>query len=115
MIKIEILHDGVSIGASDIEASDPPMGVATGAFVPTEAYKPNNHAYCIDLDCRETGEEIDLAARCTEFGIIRCAGVVIEDASGLGEGRQVTILGMYHDDYEVAFANDVAFRTYYSA
>ncbi|MDP9835588.1 hypothetical protein J2T09_000329 [Neorhizobium huautlense] len=115
MIKIEILHDGVVIGTSDIEASDPPMGVASGAFTPTEAYKPVDHAFWIDLDCREPGDEIDLAARCAEFGIIRCAGVVIEDASDLGEGRQVTVLGMYHDDYEVAFANDVAFREYYQA
>jgi hypothetical protein len=115
MIRIEILHDGVVIGTSDIEASDPPMGVATGAFVPTDAYKPDDHAFWIGLDCREPGDEIDLAARCAEFGIIRCAGVVLDDPSGLGEPRQVTVLGMYHDDYEVAFANDVGFRKYYKA
>ncbi|MEB2844368.1 hypothetical protein [Endobacterium cereale] len=115
MIKIEILHDGVVIGTSDIEAFDPPMGVATGVFTPTDAYKPRDHAYRIDVDYREAGHEIDLAARCVEFGIIRSAGVVIEDASSLGEGRQVTVLGMYHDDYEVAFAADPVFRAYHSA
>lgn len=113
MIKIEILHDGIVVGTSDLAALDPPMGVAGGRFEPLDAYRPQQHAYCIDGDCRDAVNEIELEARCAEFGIIRCAGVGIEDFHGVDLGRQVTVLGMYSEDYEKAFSTDPVYRAYY--
>jgi len=38
-MKLEVKHNGETIGFSELEGGDPPMGVALGQFVPTAAYK----------------------------------------------------------------------------
>jgi hypothetical protein len=36
----EIFHEGTLIGRSELEGGDPPMGLASGLFAPTDAYSP---------------------------------------------------------------------------
>ena len=36
----DIFHNGVLIGRSELEGGDPPMGVASGRFEPTQAFAP---------------------------------------------------------------------------
>lgn len=43
--ECRIIVEGTMIGTSTLFNADPPMGVAMGVFVPSEAYRPERHAH----------------------------------------------------------------------
>lgn len=103
-MKVDILHKGMVIGHSNLDAIDPPMGVAGGRFEATSDYDPHLHAYVIDDDYNELDDEAPLSARSAEFGMIRCAGIGIEDFSKTAEEINVMVLGIAYPDYETVFS-----------
>lgn len=46
-MKFEVRLNGETIGFSELEGGDPPMGVAFGQFIPTAAYK-SLQQYCVE-------------------------------------------------------------------
>ena len=90
-----------------LEFGDAPMGVAFGAFVPSEAYSQ------IQGECRVNHE--DQSALClsikTETGMtVPCAGVGILDYSEEIEppNMEVNVLGVPYPLYSVLFPEHVA-------
>ncbi|UWM73671.1 hypothetical protein N1937_13090 [Rhizobium sp. WSM4643] len=112
-MKVEILHKGIVIGHGNLEAADPPMGVAAGLFEATPDYDPRLHPYVIDGDDNEFDKEAPLSARSAEFGMIQCAGVCIEDFHKTMEEIQVVFLGIAYPDYGTVFASSPAYKAYY--
>ena len=96
-MKYEVVAGDVVIGWSELEAGDPPMGVASGRLHPTSAY---------------VGVSVDVTLRVRPEGASffePAAGVYIEDHSAdLGpEGIEVSVLGLDAAVYELHFPQHV--------
>ena len=107
----EFYDGGKLIGRSRLTAADPPMGVASGSFEPTEIYRPDLHANTIDgeyvgdrtLTLRVTGP--DLNSNDAEV-------LAIEDFQSTLQERHVHIT-VEASHYERLFSHDPAYRSYY--
>ncbi len=102
-MKIDILCEEKIIGHSNLDPIDPPMGVATGRFVPTADYDPRRHAYMIDGDENKLEASAEISARSDDHGMLACAGVAIEDFNETLQERNVTVLGLPYPEYETIF------------
>lgn len=111
MPRFEVVSRGAVIGHSDLEAGDPPMGVASGLFVPTEAYASVRSDVLRSAGCHTPN--LQLAVRLQGGEALQCTGgVVIEDYSGdIGggiQGAEVSVLGIPHATYGRLFPAHVA-------
>jgi hypothetical protein len=97
-MHFEIVSNGKIIGLSEFEQGDPPMGVASGRFLPNEEYR-------IGIDV-----ENDLRVR-PEGGEFLSpeGGVVITNYSAdLGpDGIEVAVLGLDAETYQSLFPQHV--------
>jgi hypothetical protein len=91
-MKYEVFSGDVMIGWSELEAGDPPMGVAFGVFHPSDSYRAREAQ---GLRVRPEG--------CAFFEPV--AGVHIEDYSAdLGaDGMEISVLGIDGDTYRRFF------------
>ena len=91
-MKYEVFSSDLMIGWSALEAGDPPMGVVTGVFHPTDEYR--------------AGEARELRVRPEGGAVLKpVAGVFIEDHSAeLGAtGIEIMILGIDGETYQQYF------------
>ena len=113
-MRVEIHHAEKLIGCSNLDAADPPMGVATGLFEPTEDYDPKIHAGEIDDVHQPNVYNLTLVASSPKHGKIVCHSVFIQDYSeSLGE-RHVSIMGIPYPDYEMFFGDYPAYKAYWN-
>lgn len=111
-MKVDILCEGKIIGSTDLDPTDPPMGVAEGRFFPTPDYDPRLHAYVIDGDDNKLGEGAKIFARCDEH-MLPCAGIVIEDYDETLQEINLTVLGIRYPEYETIFRAYEAYKAYW--
>ncbi|MEL6771277.1 MAG: hypothetical protein AAFP18_09460 [Bacteroidota bacterium] len=96
MARFLIHAGGEIIGRSNLETGDPPMGVASGVFMPSDRYRRDKHASCISpltvtrADGREVGP---------------CIGVDITDLGPdqLGDPLWIDVVGLRSELYEELF------------
>ncbi|WP_145735819.1 hypothetical protein [Nitrospirillum pindoramense] len=112
-MKVSIQQGDVVIGYAILDATDPPMGVASGKFEPTSAYDSQRHAYFVDEAHADRTVTPPLTAHSDKFGAIECAGVGIEDFRGMMEGIEVILLGIPYPDYETFFSSYDAYKAYW--
>ena len=112
-MRVEIYHVGKLIGRSNLDAADPPMGVATGPFEPCPDYVRDIHASEIEGTHNPSGAHLFYVVKSAEHGSIDCQAVFIQDyAEGLDE-RLVSLLGVTHPNYETLFGEYPAHKDYY--
>jgi hypothetical protein len=92
------------IGSTRLEAGDPPMGVAFGAFIPNERYP----AFCQATPLLETGVR-EVVLQAPDGSVIPSVGSYVRDLSAeLGaEGLEVEALGIPYPLYESLFPEHV--------
>jgi len=92
------------IGSTRLEAGDPPMGVAFGAFIPNERYP----AFCQATPLLETGVR-EVVLQAPDGSVIPSVGSYLRDLSAeLGdEGLEVEALGIPYPLYESLFPEHV--------
>lgn len=115
-LRFDVLWESLVVGSTELEHGDPPMGVATGRFHPSENYALLRERCQLDGSVRSG---LQLRVRHREGRIIDCAaGVFIEDSSeelGL-EAIEVSVLGIGHLLYEELFPQHVvAYDAMFSA
>jgi hypothetical protein len=112
-MQVEIYHDGKLVGRSNLDATDPPMGVASGPFEPAPSYVREAHAGEIEGTHNPAAANLLYVVQSTDQGAVECQGVFIQDYSeGLNE-RQVSVLGIPYPDYETFFGEYPAFKEYW--
>lgn len=114
-MKVDILCEGKVIGQSNLDATDPPMGVAAGRFIPTPDYDQSLHAYVIDGEDNELGGSAKIVVRSDKNGMLPCVGVVIEDHNETLQEINLTVLGIPYPQYETIFGAYPAYRAYWRA
>ena len=79
------IHEGEELlGFADLAASDPSMGVASGRFHPSPAYRADEHANLIDgVYVGDRGNKLRVTSE--GFGHIECHTIGIGDWPALGE------------------------------
>jgi hypothetical protein len=107
MAKFAVYADGMLVGHSLLELGDPPMGVAFGVFLPTEAYSEIAH------ECRTNHADqshLHLSVRTESGVVVPCAGVGIQDYSGDIDPPyiEVNVLGIPYPLYGELFPEHVA-------
>jgi hypothetical protein len=112
-MQVEIYHDGKLIGRSNLDAADPPMGVASGPFEPGPSYEREVHAGEIEAAHNPGGANLDYVVQSIDHGVIDCQAVFIQDYSESLDERQVAILGIGYPDYETFFGEYPAFKAYW--
>lgn len=112
-MQVEIFYDGKLVGRSNLNASDPPMGVASGPFEPSSSYEPEAHAGEIEGTHNPSGANLPYVVQSADHGTVECQAVFIQDYSeGLNE-RQVSVIGIPYPEYETLFGEYPAFREYW--
>jgi hypothetical protein len=107
MAKYAVYSRSEVVGYSELESGDSPMGVAFGAFTPSNAY------ITIQRECltnHTNQSELGLSVR-TEAGVvIPCSGVSILDYSAEADSSciEVNVLGIPSALYEELFPEHVA-------
>ena len=103
--RFSILHNGRVIGWSALEFGDPPMGVAFGQFIASNAFD--------DFLSKEDGVGLDstgalkwsgLALVEADFGPVPCDGIgLTRCVSDRGIELEVTALGVPYPEYATLF------------
>ena len=112
---VEIYHGEALIGQSNVDATDPPMGVASGRFEPTASYDARFHADQIEGQPNDNEGYLTaprLVAR-SQTGIIECQIIVIEDYDQSLNERHLSLLGIPYPDYRTYFGEYQAFKGYW--
>lgn len=111
-MRVEIFAGEILIGRSNLDQLDPPMGVAIGAFVPTEAYDRTRHANTIEGDYMgDRGQALTFQS--SDHGEIVHIGLAIEDFSdGLSE-IEISVIGIPQAEYKRFFSAHPHYRAYY--
>jgi hypothetical protein len=108
-MRFEVLANGVLVGGSELEAGDPPMGVASGRFVPCPAYSTIQSSVVKSRD--DFQMHLALLVRLKNGADVPSAGGVrITDYSAeLGdEGLEIEVLGIPYPLYGELFPEQVA-------
>ena len=110
-MHVTFLSGSTVIGTAFLTPFDPPMGVAGGAFEPTEHYSRHDHANVVE------GEFVDylgllLSANSDEHGPIPCEWIAIHDF-GEGTGEIEITICVGHPEYESYFSEYAGFKTYF--
>src|ERR1700733_10186500 len=102
-MRFEILANGVLVGGSELEAGDPPMGVAGGRFLPYPAYSTIQSSVVRSRDdFQDSQAHLALVIRLKDGAEVPSAGGVrITDYSAeLGdEGLEIEGLGIPYPLY----------------
>jgi hypothetical protein len=118
MLKVKVFSGEILIGIADLCAADPPMGVAAGSLIATEAYAPLRPA----IDLIATSESQDwspLALR-----VVAEDGSIVDGVGGISIGDfigneawlpELTIAGIdcASGQFEAWFGTDPAYVAYY--
>ena len=105
--RFEVLSRGSIIGWSQLESGDPPMGVATGRLVPSQAYEAVQSEFVALRDAPQT--ELALAVRIAGGELLDCSGGVrVEDYSAELAEIHVSVLGIGYPGYGQLFPEHVA-------
>ena len=112
-MQVEIFRDGKLIGRGNLDAADPPMGVATGPFEPTPDYECEVHAGEIEGTHNPVGANLQYVVKSAEHGIIECQAVFIQDYADALEERLVSLLGITRPSYETLFGEYPAYKDYW--
>ena len=110
-MHVSIFNDGTLIGHADLTELDPPMGVATGRFVPSENYVQIEHANVVDGEYVGTRSD-NFRVLSKEHGEIESSALAILDFPTLGE-IEFHALGIKRPDYAVLFGDHPHYRAYY--
>jgi hypothetical protein len=107
-MRFEVKFGSEIIGFSELEGGDPPMGVASGRFVPTPTYR-SIQEYCIEH--RDSWESLPELTVCLAGGApIECAGGVqiIDFSREIGEaGIEIHLNGVTNPPYNDLFPHHV--------
>jgi hypothetical protein len=107
-MRFEVKLGNEILGFSELEGGDPPMGVASGRFVPTAAYA-SIQPFCIKH--REHWVSIPALTVCVASGVlIECSGGVqiIDFSPELGEaGIEIHLNGVTNPPYGELFPHHV--------
>ena len=107
-MRFEVKLGNETIGYTELEAGDPPMGVAGGRFVPTPTYS-SIQAHCIKH--RERWEAIPgLSVTTAQGEPLECSGpiLILDFSSELGEsGIQIEVWGIPWPRYGELFPQHV--------
>ena len=108
MPRFSIYSGSLLVGWSELEAGDPPMGVASGKFLPAAGYA-TIQAFVVSA-AGVVKPELRLSVRRGQEEIQSRAGVFIIDFSPeLGpEDMEISILGIVQPPYESLFPEHVA-------
>jgi hypothetical protein len=111
-MRVQVVSNGIVIGAADLTRLDPPMGVAMGPFEPADHYERAVHANVIEGNyIGDPGASFVVVSEV--HGAIGCVGVAIEDyAESIGE-RELTVLGIPYPEYARFFAEYSDYKAYY--
>jgi len=107
--RFEVTIKSVIVGNSELEHGDPPMGVATGKFLPNLEYAKFQAAIIFARD--KSQSHLSLGIRvCGGQELSAMGGVRIADYSAeLGDDAlEVYVLGITSPDYAELFPNHVA-------
>jgi hypothetical protein len=107
MAKFSVYAKEVLVGHSTLENGDPPMGVAFGVFMPTDAYSQIQHE-CMTNHTDQSALHLSVH---TESGMaIPCVGVSILDDSAETDPlyAEVNVLGIPYPLYGELFPDHVA-------
>jgi hypothetical protein len=107
------IHDSEGlIGLAELNASDPPMCVGSGRFIPTAAYSRSKHANVIDGEY--VGDRTaNLRVVSADHGDVDSEAISIQDFAALDE-IVVYLVGISSPSYDVIFADDPSFRAYWT-
>lgn len=107
MPRFSIYSGPLLVGWSELEAGDPPMGVASGKFIPAAGYA-DIQAFASSSVGDKSG--LRLTVRRDEEELQAQGGVHITDYSAeLGaDGLEVEVLGIVRPPYESLFPEHVA-------
>lgn len=112
-MQINILCGGSLIGRAIVDASDPPMGVASGLFEPSLYYSRNAHAGEIEGVHNPTASDLTFTVQAGDGAPVKCMSVFIQDYSdSLGE-LQASIIGIPYPEYEARFGGYPAYQAYW--
>ena len=103
-----IISGGRILGYSELEQSDPPMGVAFGRFIPAEGFDAFIRTVPPDITY---GDRVriwnKLAARTSKGVVLQCAGVGIRYDLADETTCEVEVLGITSPPYEELFPHHV--------
>jgi hypothetical protein len=102
MSEYKIYSRGTLVGTTMLEYGDPPMGVAFGRLIPTEAYATIK-ATCVANHHDQS--DLQLSAEKPRGEVIQCAGVGILEGGG---DIEVNVLGISAPSYAELFPHHVA-------
>ena len=120
MIKVDIYSGGTLIGSAELLAADPPMGVAAGPLVATDAYRSVRPAVDrLNMSASPNWDELALRAVMADGQEVYVAGGIwIADFGDLNdEPPEVQLLGIGRDqgEYEAMFGTDPGYLSYYGS
>ena len=104
MPRFEVFSSTTAIGYSELEDCDPPMGVASGRFIPLPAYEAIQPMIVAARDSSQ--KHLALTLRTAGGHTIQAqGGIQITDYSAeLGpEGNRLEVLGIAYPPYEELF------------
>ncbi len=111
-MQIEIFAGENLIGHSYLTTLAPGLGLASGSFVPTEAYDRKVHAKLFERDHIDDPSKM-LVIQSSDYGRIACDIVKIEDYSeDLGE-IDIVLADIPDPEFERLFSKHEQYRAYY--
>jgi hypothetical protein len=112
-MRVKIFEGETAIGCALLTALDPPMRVATGAFEPTAAYDPTQHANVIDGDYIAEHTQ-KLRIELADGAAIKSDAISIQDFPTLDE-IELQILGITSPNFDELFANHPSYKGYWGS
>jgi hypothetical protein len=111
-MNVAIYFEGSQIGSANLNQLDPPMGVASGAFVPAPDYVAERHANVIDGEAvADLGGVLEI--RSEEFGILPKLDAAIQDFSAAIDEIVIDVIGIPYPLYHEMFSEYEGFKAYY--
>ncbi len=102
-MRVEIFADEILIGHSNLNSFAPPLGIAMGSFVPTDAYDRTLHANVFERDHISDRSKM-LVIQSSDHGRIACDVITIEDYSDEFGEIDIFVIGIPKADYESYFS-----------
>jgi hypothetical protein len=111
-MEVEVHDSDQLIGTAILDSLDPPMGIASGSFSPSEGYSRDKHANEIDGEfVGDKGESLSL--RAAGSSVVLRASFGIEDWADSSLGRYLTVWFEDGGDYAARFSEHPHYRAYY--
>ena len=113
-MRVEILHGDAVIGRSELDRLDPPMGVATGFFEPTDHFDPRRHAGDIEGRDNQHAVESGFSVRGPDGKNVECSGVWIRDFRDALDEIEVDVIGIPYPEYAARFGTHPHYTDYWN-